>query len=107
MYALPLNIAQAALGTEVEIPTLDGKESLKIPAGTQHGKTFRIKNKGVPNLKRSGRGDLIVTTNVTVPSHLSERQKAILREFARTLDESPPNGDRNLLDQLKDALMGG
>lgn len=107
LFELPLNIAQAALGDEIEIPTLEGKELLKIPAGTQHGKSFRIKNRGVPNLKRSGRGDLIVTTRVVVPAHLSERQKAILREFARTLDGAPPNEDRGLLDQIKDAFMGG
>ena len=106
LYDLPLNIAQAALGDEVEIPTLDGNETLKIPAGTQHGKMFRIKNKGVPNLKRSGRGDLVVTTYIQVPTHLSEKQKALLREFARTLNSAPPNEDRKLVDQLKDALMG-
>jgi molecular chaperone DnaJ len=106
LYDLPLNMAQAALGDEVEIPTLDGKELLKIPAGTQHGKTFHIKNKGVPNLKRSGRGDLIVTTHVVVPTHLNEKQKALLREFARTLNGLTPNEDKNLLDQLKDAIMG-
>ncbi len=106
LYTLPLNIAQASLGDEVTVPTLDGDESLKIPAGTQHGKQFRIKNKGVPNLKRSGRGDLIVTTSVQVPTHLSEKQKALLREFARTMDGQAPNEDKGLLDQLKDVIMG-
>jgi len=106
LYTLPLNIAQAALGDEVTVPTLDGDEMLKIPAGTQHGKSFRIKNKGVPNLKRSGRGDLIVTTAVQVPTHLTERQKALLREFARTTEGHSPNEDKGLLDQLKDAIMG-
>ena len=107
LYALPLNIAQAALGDEVTVPTLDGDETLKIPAGTQHGKTFRIKNKGVPNLKRSGRGDLIVTTQVQVPTHLSEKQKTLLREFSRTLNGLTPTEDKGLFDQLKDAFMGG
>lgn len=106
LYDLPLNIAQAALGDEVKIPTLEGDEMLKIPAGTQEGKTFRLKNKGVPNLKRSGRGDLIVTTHVAVPTHLNEKQKALLREFARTLDNAPPSEDKGLLDQIKDAIMG-
>lgn len=108
LYTLPLNIAQASLGDEVTVPTLDGDEALKIPAGTQHGKMFRIKNKGVPNLKRSGRGDLIVTTKVDVPTHLSEKQKALLREFARTMNNGQtPIEDKGLLDQLKDVIMGG
>lgn len=106
LYELPLNIAQATLGVKLEVPTLDGKEPLAVPAGTQNGKTFRLKNKGVPHLKRSGRGDLIVTTHVVVPTNLSERQKAILREFARTLDTEPPTDGKNLLDQLKDAFLG-
>jgi molecular chaperone DnaJ len=106
LYTLPLSFVQAALGDEVTIPTLDGDELLKIPAGTQYGKTFRIKNKGVPNLKRSGRGDMIVTTRVDVPTHLSEKQKALLREFSRTLNGSVPTEDKGLLDQLKDAIMG-
>lgn len=107
LYTLPLNIAQAALGDEVTVPTLDGDETLKIPAGTQHGKEFHIKNKGVPNLKRSGRGDLIVTTSIAVPTHLSEKQKALLREFARTLDTGhAPSEDKGILDQLKDVIMG-
>lgn len=107
LYTLPLNIAQAALGDEVTVPTLDGDEALKIPAGTQHGKAFRIKNKGVPNLKRSGRGDMIVTTRVDVPTHLSEKQKALLREFSRTMNNGQtPVEDKGLLDQLKDVIMG-
>ncbi len=106
LYDLPLNFAQAALGDEIKVPTLEGDDLLKIPAGTQHGKTFRLKNKGVPNLKRSGRGDLIVTVHVTVPTHLTEKQKALLREFARTLDGATPHEDKNFLDHLKDAFMG-
>jgi molecular chaperone DnaJ len=106
LYDLPLNIAQAALGAEVQVPTLEGEELLKIPAGTQNGKTFRVKGKGVPNLKRSGRGDLIVTTHIVVPTHLTEKQKALLRELARTLDNTPPTEDKNFLDQLKDAIRG-
>ncbi len=106
LYTLPLNIAQASLGDEVRVPTLDGDEMLKIPAGTQHGKTFRIKNKGVPNLKRSGRGDLVVTAQVQVPTHLSEKQKALLREFSRTLNGHTPTEDKGLLDQLKNTFMG-
>ncbi|MCG3139493.1 MAG: Chaperone protein DnaJ [Anaerolineae bacterium] len=107
LYELPLNFAQAALGAEIAVPTLEGgDELLKIPAGTQNGKTFRIKGKGVPNLKRSGRGDLIVTAMIAVPTHLSEKQKALLREFARTLEDTPPSEDKGFFEQIKDAIMG-
>jgi molecular chaperone DnaJ len=101
---LPLNIVQAALGDEVDVPTLDGIEKLRVPAGTQHGKTFRLKNKGVPHLKRNGRGDLIVTTHVVVPSHLNERQKSLLRELGRTLKENGTGEEKNLFDRFKEAL---
>ena len=95
------------MGAEIAVPTLEGgDELLKIPAGTQNGKTFRIKGKGVPNLKRSGRGDLIVTATIAVPTHLSEKQKALLREFARTLEDTPPSEDKGFFEQIKDAIMG-
>lgn len=100
---LPLNIVQATLGDEVEVPTLEGAEKLRVAAGTQHGKTFRIKGKGVPYLKRSGRGDLIVTAQITIPTKLNERQKTLLREFGRTLENGTGN-DKNLVDKFKDAL---
>lgn len=106
MYDLPINIAQAALGDDIDVPTLDGLEKLHIPAGTQNDKHFRIKNKGVPHLKRGGRGDLIVTARVQIPTHLNEKQKALLRELARSLSGHAPSEDKNLLDKVKDALVG-
>ncbi len=102
---LPLNIVQATLGDEVEVPTLDGDEKLRIPPGTQQGKTFRIKGRGVPYLKRNGRGDLIVTTRVVIPTHLNERQKSLLREFGRTLQENGTSSAKNIIDKFKDALQ--
>ncbi len=77
----PINIFQAAVGDTLRVPTLDGEEELKIPAGTQFGQTFRIKNKGVPYLKRNGRGDFVVVTNVVVPTNLNDKQKKQLREL--------------------------
>jgi molecular chaperone DnaJ len=83
---LPVNIAQAALGDEIVVPTLGGDEvKLHVPAGTQHGKTFRVREEGVPHLRRNGRGDLLVTVQVNVPEKLNDKQKALLREFASTL----------------------
>ena len=101
---LPLNIAQATLGDEVDVPTLEGAEKLRIPAGTQHGKTFRIRNKGVPYLKRSGRGDLLVTAYLVVPTRLNEKQKSLLRELGRTLAEDVSGEEKNLFDKFKQAF---
>lgn len=86
---LPVNIVQAALGDDVDVPTLDGDVKLTIPAGTQHGKTFRVRDHGVPHLRRNGRGDLLVTIQVVVPEKLNDKQKALLRELASTMDKAP------------------
>jgi molecular chaperone DnaJ len=100
---LPINITQAALGDQIQVPTLNGDVAFTVPPGTQHGQTFRIKDAGVPYLRRNGRGDLIITTQVVVPRKLNEPQKALLRELARTLGKEPlaPKG---VLDKMKDAF---
>lgn len=77
---VPINFAQAALGDEIEVPTLDGKVKLRIPAGTQTGTFFRIREKGVPRLRRGGRGDMHVRVNIVTPKNLTERQKELLRQ---------------------------
>lgn len=85
---LPITFVEAALGADVEVPTLNGsKVKLKIPAGTQPGKTFRIRGKGA----RAGgsRGDLLVSVNVVVPPKLSKESRELLRKFAETANESP------------------
>jgi molecular chaperone DnaJ len=92
IYELPINFAQAALGTQVEVPTIDGKKSkLKIPVGSQTGKVFRLKNKGVPHLRRRGRGDQLVTLLVVTPDSLTKKQRQLFQELADTLGpaESP------------------
>ena len=81
-YKMDISFAEAALGATVEVPTLDGKVKYEIPEGTQPGTVFRFKGKGIPYLKRSGRGDQYVMVNVTVPKHLSTKQKELLKEFA-------------------------
>lgn len=86
---LPVNIVQAALGDQVDVPTLDGGVKLTIPSGTQHGKTFRVRDQGVPHLRRNGRGDLLVTVQVVVPDKLNEKQKTLLRELSQTLEKEP------------------
>ena len=91
-YVLPVNIAEAALGAQKIIPTLDGKEEeLKLPPGTQPGTEFRIKGKGVPHLHGSRRGDLRVTVDVRVPGSLDDRQQELLQELAQSFAESNGN----------------
>ena len=85
IYELPINFAQAALGTEVEVPTLDGEVKLKVPAGSQTGKVFRLKNNGIPHLHRSGCGDQLVTLVVVTPESLTEKQRQLFQELANSL----------------------
>jgi len=80
---VPISFVQAALGATIEVPTLTGKEKLKIPRGTQSGKIFRLKGKGIPHVRGFGRGDQIIETVVTVPTHLTRRQEELLKEFER------------------------
>lgn len=108
---LQINVAQAALGDEVAVPTLDGEETLTILPGTQAGKVFRLRGKGVPRLDRSGRGshlgrgDQHVIIQVAVPKNLTDEQRRLFQELARTLGkEVVPQRDRGILAQLKDAL---
>ena len=82
LMELPISFVQAALGAEVEVPTLDGKVSLTIPEGTQTGSTFRLRGKGIPRVGSSVRGDQYVTVNIETPRNLTREQKELLRQFA-------------------------
>jgi molecular chaperone DnaJ len=86
---VPVTYSEAALGSTVTVPTLDGPVTLKIPAGTSSGQTFRVKGRGVPAQGRSGAGDLLVSTEVAVPKKLTKQQKAAVEELARLSDEDP------------------
>jgi len=102
---LNVNVAQAALGDKVTIPTLDGEESVHIPAGTQTGRIFRLRGRGVPHLRRSGRGDLLIVTQVVVPTDLDERQRELFQELGQTLGkEVIPQQERGFLDRLRDVF---
>jgi len=92
LLTLPITFVQAALGTELEVETLDGKVKYSLPEGTQTGTIFRLKGKGIPNLRGNGRGDQYVTVKVTVPTNLSKEQKELLQKFA---DLSGDSGDAN------------
>jgi molecular chaperone DnaJ len=85
---LPVTFPEAALGANVQVPTMNGPVTLKVPAGTPNGTTFRIKGKGAPKPK-GGHGDLLVTTQVDVPGKLSKAQKGLLRELQEQQEDSP------------------
>lgn len=98
---LPITITQAALGTNVAIPLLDeDEEILEVPAGTQTGKTFRMRGQGVPRLQGSGRGDMLITTRVVVPTKINGEQRALLEQLSETLDDVPIEGQKGLFDRL-------
>lgn len=85
LYELPINFTQTALGAEVEVPTLDGNVKLKLPAGSQTGQVFRLKNKGIPHLHGRGRGDQFVRLLVVTPDSLTKKQRQLFEELAKTL----------------------
>jgi molecular chaperone DnaJ len=108
-----LNVAQAALGDKVMVPTVDGDMELAIPAGTQTGKVFRLRGKGIPRLRsdgsNSGRGDQLVYVQVEVPTNLTPRQRELMEELAETLgrDIQPQaNGGRGFFDRVMDFFAG-
>src|ERR1017187_6184767 len=103
--AVPISFAQAALGTEITVPTLDGECVVKIPEGTQPGTTFRVKNKGVPVLNAHGRGDLHVEIKVHTPSKLSKRQRELLQELQATTSVENKPVSRSLLNKMKDMFQ--
>ncbi len=108
LLELPLNMAQAALGAELTIPTLDGEADLDIPAGTQHGEVFRIRGKGVPFLRGNGRGDQVVVTKIVVPTKLNDRQRDLLKQLAAELggNGEQEREDGGFFAKLRDAFRG-
>jgi molecular chaperone DnaJ len=103
---LDINIAQAALGAEVDVPTVDGPTRLKIPAGIQPGKVLRMRGKGVPHLRGNGRGDQMVVVNVEIPKTLSGEQRKLMEELAKSLGSEVRPAERGFLEWLKDTLGG-
>ncbi|MEI7768490.1 MAG: molecular chaperone DnaJ [Chloroflexales bacterium] len=102
---LKLNVAQATLGEDLEVPTIDGSERLRIPPGTQTGQTFKLRGKGVPFLRQSGRGDQIIVSRVMVPAKLTDHQRKLFQDLARTFGpEDQSDRDEGFLGRIKDAL---
>jgi molecular chaperone DnaJ len=105
LLELDINVAQAALGDQVRIPTLDGDEELSIPAGTQTGETFKLAGRGVPHLRRSGRGDELVVVHVVTPTRLTVQQKHLFEELGKSLGkEVIHQPEKGLFQKIKDAL---
>lgn len=106
---LELNVAQAALGDEIEVPTVDGPYKLTIPAGTQTGQVFRLRGKGVSHIRNEElRGDQLINIFVRVPTNLTDEQRALLQELGKTLGREvvPQASQRGFFDRLRDAFKG-
>ena len=102
-----VNLAQAALGTDITVPTVNGTEKIKVPSGMQAGSVFHLRGKGVPRLQRSGRGDMYVLVTVTTPTNLSGEQKKLLKELAKTLPPDAVPQEKGLIDRVREVLISG
>jgi len=103
---ISINVAQAALGADIEVPTLDGPAKLIIPSGTQPGKVFTLKTKGVPHLRANGRGDEIVMVDINIPAKLNPDQRHLFEQLALTLGSEVRTEEKSFLDRLKEVLGG-
>ncbi len=103
---LDINIVQATLGDEIRIPTVDGEVDLRIPPGTQPGKVFRLRDKGIPHLHKNSRGDMLVTVSIQVPTQLDANQHQLLEELGKTMGTDIKIQERSFFDKLKDMLGG-
>lgn len=106
---VPITFAQAALGDEIEVPTLTERVKMKIPAGTQTGKYFRLKGKGVPKLRGMGTGDQHVKVTVVTPTNLTEEQKELLRQFGGLSSSNPSSSEEHhesIFERMKKAFRG-
>jgi molecular chaperone DnaJ len=98
----PVSFSQATLGAEVQVPTLDGEETVKVAPGTQGGTVFRLRGKGIPSLNGRGIGDQYVEMQVQVPTRLAERQRELIEELAEMEPEPPDPKDRNFFEKIRD-----
>jgi molecular chaperone DnaJ len=99
---VPISFTQAALGAHIDVPTLDGKVKMKVPAGTQTGKVFRLKGKGIPHLHGGGRGDQHVRVNVETPTELSRQQRELLEKFAEIAGEDTHPQSKSFLSKVRE-----
>jgi molecular chaperone DnaJ len=108
LYDLPVNFAQAALGADIKINTLDGPYTLHMPAGVQSGKVMRLKDRGVPHLRGGGRGSQLVRIVVVTPQDLDEKQLSQFQELAKGMGKAtmPQEAEKGFFDRIKDAFSG-
>ena len=106
MLDLDINVAQAALGAEVEVPTVDGPTVLSIPAGVQTGKVLRMRGKGVPHLRGGGRGDQLVVVDVAIPRKLNAEQRKLFEQLAETMGSEAQPKESGFLDKFREVLGG-
>lgn len=100
---VPISFPQAALGAEIDVPTLDGLRSMKVPAGTQSGRLFRLRGQGMPSVSGYGKGDLHVRVQIETPKHLSDRERELLTELASLDgDRSVGSKQKSFLDKVKE-----
>jgi molecular chaperone DnaJ len=103
---IPISFTQAALGAKIEVPTLKGSEDLDVPAGTQHGEVFKLKGKGLPDIRSYRNGDELVQVMIEVPKKLTERQRQLLKEFADMEDVAVMPQRKGFMDKLKQMFTG-
>jgi molecular chaperone DnaJ len=105
-YDLHISFPDAAFGTSVEVPTIDGRAKIKIPAGTQSGKIFRLKGKGFPEVNGYGRGDQLIYVNVWTPQHLTSEEKAMLEKLgsSENFKPNPGKNEKSFFDRVKEAF---
>jgi molecular chaperone DnaJ len=108
IYDLYINFADAALGTTCEVPTIDGLVKIKVPAGTQSGKIFRLKDKGLPGVQTHGRGDQLVHVNVWTPKKLTDEEKRLMEQIKvmPNFQPQPGKGERTFFDRMRDYFQG-
>jgi len=112
LLEVSINVAQAALGDTITVPTVDGEEQIQVPAGTQSGKVIRMRGKGVPRLRRdgttSGRGDQLLIINVETPTKLTKEQRELFEQLAKTLGSEvvPQKSGRGFMERVADFFSG-
>jgi molecular chaperone DnaJ len=104
LYEMPISFTLAALGGQVEVPTLSEPQLLKIPAGTQSGKVFKMRGKGIPHVNRGGRGDLLVQVTVWVPTKLSDDDRDLLEQLENSTTFRPPEASKSFFQKLRETL---
>ena len=106
IYDLPVSFSQAALGAEIEVPTLSGKAKMKVPVGTQSAQIFRMRGKGIQDVNGYGRGDQLVRVVVWTPTKLNKEEQAIFKELSELENGHAPEGGKGFFDRVKEVLTG-